>query len=46
MSDINAKREARRRRILDNSDDRLRRITLRNNTDEGKYCIWHMLKNF
>ncbi|XP_012535045.1 uncharacterized protein LOC105835929 [Monomorium pharaonis] len=34
MAEINARREARRRRILENSESRLRRITGRDNPDE------------
>lgn len=39
MAESNARREARRRRILENSENRLRKITARNNADEieGKY---------
>lgn len=39
MADVNARREARRRRILENSGNRLRKITGRNDPDEikGKY---------
>jgi len=39
MAEINARREARRRRILENSENRLRKITGRINPDEikGKY---------
>lgn len=39
MAETNARREARRRRILENSEIRLRKITTRNNADEieGKY---------
>jgi len=39
MAEINARREARRRRILENSENRLRKITGRVNPDEikGKY---------
>lgn len=34
MAETNARREARRRRILENSESRLRKITARNNADE------------
>ncbi|XP_070161932.1 uncharacterized protein [Polyergus mexicanus] len=34
MAESNARREARRRRILENSENRLRKITTRNNADE------------
>ncbi|XP_067211044.1 uncharacterized protein TFAM isoform X3 [Linepithema humile] len=36
MADVNARREARRRRILENSGNRLRKITGRNDPDENK----------
>ncbi|XP_029164385.1 uncharacterized protein LOC114935667 [Nylanderia fulva] len=36
MAETNAKREARRRRILENSENRLRKITAKHNADEIK----------
>lgn len=36
MEDINAKRNARRRRILENSEKRLLKITGRDNDNESK----------
>lgn len=42
MEDINAKRNARRRRILENSEKRLLKITGRDNDNEskGKYNLF------
>lgn len=39
MAETNARREARRRRILENSENRLRKITASNNANKikGKY---------
>lgn len=43
MDETNAKREARRRRILENSENRLRMITSKRNLEEteGKYNHIH-----
>lgn len=46
MAETIARREARRRRILENTETRLRKITTRNNANEikGKYKYTNELK--
>lgn len=42
MSDIKARREARIRKILENSESRLKKITNSNDVSEGKFlCSIH-----
>lgn len=47
MADAAARREARRRRILDNSENRLQRITgSKNSVQEGKPDIFKLISSF
>lgn len=42
MADSEARREARRRKILENADKRMKRLTNQYESEKGQYIILHI----